>query len=76
MDKPHEELDQWNTAMELAVMIFRVTNSFPKEGGMVSLTKSEGLLLVFPAILTKELVGGLERNAATSCIWPRDHSVN
>ena len=31
MDKPHKKLDLWNTAMELAVTIYRVTDSFPKE---------------------------------------------
>src|SRR5438094_8128143 len=31
MDKPHKKLDLWNTSMELAVKIYRVTDSFPKE---------------------------------------------
>jgi len=31
MDKPHKKLDLWNTAMELAVIIYQVTDSFPRE---------------------------------------------
>ena len=31
MDKPHKKLDLWNTAMELAVTIYQVTDSFPRE---------------------------------------------
>ena len=31
MDKPHKILDLWNTAMELAVTIYQVTDSFPRE---------------------------------------------
>ena len=31
MDKPHKKLDLWNTAMELAVNIYQVTDSFPRE---------------------------------------------
>jgi four helix bundle protein len=30
MDKPHKKLDLWNTAMELAVLVYEVTDSFPK----------------------------------------------
>ncbi len=32
MDKPHKKLDLWNTAMELAVTIYQVTDSFPING--------------------------------------------
>jgi len=31
MDKPHKKLDLWNTAMDLAVTVYQVTDSFPKE---------------------------------------------
>jgi hypothetical protein len=31
MDKPHKKLDLWNAAMELAVTIYQVTDSFPRE---------------------------------------------
>ena len=31
MDKPHKKLDLWNMAMELAVTIYQVTDSFPRE---------------------------------------------
>jgi four helix bundle protein len=31
MDKPHKKLDLWNAAMELAVMVYQVTDSFPGE---------------------------------------------
>ena len=31
MDKPHKQLDVWNSAMELCVDAFRATESFPKE---------------------------------------------
>lgn len=31
MDKPHKKLDLWNAAMELAVLVYHVTDSFPKE---------------------------------------------
>jgi four helix bundle protein len=30
MDKPHKKLDLWNAAMDLAVMVYQVTDSFPK----------------------------------------------
>jgi four helix bundle protein len=30
MDKPHKKLDLWNAAMELAVLVYHVTDSFPK----------------------------------------------
>lgn len=29
MDKPHKKLDLWNVAMDLAVMVYQVTESFP-----------------------------------------------
>jgi four helix bundle protein len=31
MDKPHKKLDLWRAAMELAVTIYQVTDSFPRE---------------------------------------------
>jgi four helix bundle protein len=31
MDKPHKKLDLWNTTMGLAVTIYQVTDSFPRE---------------------------------------------
>jgi four helix bundle protein len=31
MDKSHKKLDLWNAAMELAVAIYQVTDSFPRE---------------------------------------------
>ncbi|HLA61936.1 MAG TPA: four helix bundle protein [Nitrospiraceae bacterium] len=31
MDKPHKKLDLWNAAMELAVTIYQVTDSFQRE---------------------------------------------
>ncbi len=31
MDKPHKKLDLWNTAMDLAVTVYQVTDSFPRE---------------------------------------------
>jgi len=31
MDKPHKKLDLWNMAMELAVAVHRITESFPRE---------------------------------------------
>jgi four helix bundle protein len=30
MDKPHKKLDLWNAAMDLAVLVYQVTDSFPK----------------------------------------------
>jgi len=31
MKKPHKKLDLWNAAMELAVLLYRATESFPRE---------------------------------------------
>lgn len=31
MDKPHKKLDLWNAAMELAVTVYQVTDSFPRD---------------------------------------------
>ncbi|HWR20633.1 MAG TPA: four helix bundle protein, partial [Verrucomicrobiae bacterium] len=31
MDKPHKKLDLWNTALELAVDLYRATEGFPKD---------------------------------------------
>ena len=31
MDKPHKKLDLWRDAMELAVIMYKVTDSFPRE---------------------------------------------
>jgi four helix bundle protein len=31
MDKPHKKLDLWNAAMELAVTVYQLTDSFPRE---------------------------------------------
>ena len=31
MGKPHKKLDLWNTAMELAVAVYKITELFPKE---------------------------------------------
>lgn len=30
MDKPHKKLDLWNAAMDVAVLVYQVTDSFPK----------------------------------------------
>lgn len=30
MDKPHKKSDLWNAAMDLAVLVYQVTDSFPK----------------------------------------------
>jgi four helix bundle protein len=38
MDKPHKKLDLWNAAMEVAVSIYQVTDSFPREERRYSLT--------------------------------------
>lgn len=31
MDKPHKKLDLWNAGMDLAVTVYQVTDSFPRE---------------------------------------------
>ena len=31
MDKPHKKLDVWNAAVDLVLMVYQVTRSFPKE---------------------------------------------
>lgn len=31
MDKPHKKLDLWNAAMDLAITVYQVTDSFPRE---------------------------------------------
>jgi four helix bundle protein len=31
MDEPHKKLELWNAAIELAVSIYQVTDSFPRE---------------------------------------------
>ncbi len=31
MDKPHKKLDLWNAAVDLVLVVYQVTRSFPKE---------------------------------------------
>ncbi len=76
MDKPHKKLDLWNAAMDLAVTVYQVTDSFPREERYALTNQVRRAVAVFPVMLPKVLVVKRKRSSSIICTWPKGRLVN
>ena len=69
MDKPHKKLDLWNTAMELAVTIYQVTDSFPREERYSLTDQIRRAVSSVPSNVAEGAGRQTKRNSSTIFTW-------
>ena len=76
MEKPHKKLDGWKLSMDLAIDVYKTTDSFPSQEKYSLVDQIRRATISIPSNIAEGAARQTKKEFANTSISPRDRSVS